>query len=137
MVSTCRNIFMMNMMTMMMIMMLMMTNYIFYLVCAAMHHPSNGPRLHLQETDQVVLHILFMIMIMMKGVPENCMFWNFCPKRGGGFHLQILFWLAFIVIVWLVWWLWHSCLKWPLEEIYNLVFEHLTYSAILVPNWNT
>ena len=47
----------------------------FHLVCAAMHHPSNGPRLHLQETDQVVLvHILFMIMIMMKGVPENCMF---------------------------------------------------------------
>ena len=31
----------------------------------------------------------------------------------------------------------HSCLKWPLEEIYNLIFEHLTYSAILVPNWNT
>ena len=31
----------------------------------------------------------------------------------------------------------HSCLKWPLEEIYNLIFEHLTYSAISVPNWNT
>ena len=31
----------------------------------------------------------------------------------------------------------HSCLKWPLEEIYNLIFEHLTYCAILVPNWNT
>ena len=31
----------------------------------------------------------------------------------------------------------HSCLKWPLGEIYNLIFEHLTYSAILVPNWNT
>ena len=31
----------------------------------------------------------------------------------------------------------HSCLKWPLEEIYNLIFEHLTYSAILVPNWTT
>ena len=28
----------------------------------------------------------------------------------------------------------HSCLKWPLEEIYNLIFEHLTYSAIWVPN---
>ena len=27
----------------------------------------------------------------------------------------------------------HSCLKWPLEEICNLIFEHLTYSAILVP----
>ena len=26
----------------------------------------------------------------------------------------------------------HSCLKWPLEEIYNLIFERLTYSAILV-----
>ena len=31
----------------------------------------------------------------------------------------------------------HSCLKWRLEEIYNLIFEHLTYSAILVPNWTT
>ena len=31
---------------------------------------------------------------------------------------------------------WHSCFKWPLEEIYNLIFERLTYSAILVPNWN-
>ena len=31
----------------------------------------------------------------------------------------------------------HSFLKWPLEEIYNLIFEHLTYSAILVPNWTT
>ena len=31
----------------------------------------------------------------------------------------------------------HSSLKWPLEEIYNLIFEHLEYSAILVPNWNT
>jgi len=31
----------------------------------------------------------------------------------------------------------HSCLKWPLEEIYNLIFEHLTYSAISVPNWKT
>ena len=31
----------------------------------------------------------------------------------------------------------HSCFKWPLEEIYNLIFEHLTHSAILVPNWNT
>ena len=24
----------------------------------------------------------------------------------------------------------HSYLKWPLKEIYNLIFEHLTYSAI-------
>ena len=31
----------------------------------------------------------------------------------------------------------HSCLIWPLEEIYNLIFEHFTYSAILVPKWNT
>ena len=29
----------------------------------------------------------------------------------------------------------HSCLKWPLEEIDNLIFEHLTYSTILIPNW--
>ena len=34
-------------------------------------------------------------------------------------------------------WEGHSCLKWPLEEIYNLIFENLTYSAILVPNWKT
>ena len=33
--------------------------------------------------------------------------------------------------------IWHSCLKWPLEEIYNLIFENLTYSAILVPYWKT
>ena len=31
----------------------------------------------------------------------------------------------------------YSCLKWRLEEIYNLISEHLTYSAIWVPNWNT
>ena len=31
----------------------------------------------------------------------------------------------------------HSCFKWPFEEIYNLIFQHLTYTAILVPNWNT
>ena len=30
-----------------------------------------------------------------------------------------------------------SYVKLKLEEIYNLIFEHLTYSAILVPNWNT
>ena len=42
-----------------MMMMMMMTNNIFCLVCATMHHPSNGPRFHLQETNQV-LHILFL-----------------------------------------------------------------------------
>ena len=32
----------------------------------------------------------------------------------------------------------HSCLKWPLKEIYNfIIFVHLSYSAIWVPNWNT
>ena len=30
-------------------------NGLFYLVCAAMHHPCNGQRLYLQETYQVVL----------------------------------------------------------------------------------
>ena len=42
-----------------MMMMMMMTDNIFCLVCATMHHPSNGPRFHLQETNQV-LHILFL-----------------------------------------------------------------------------
>ena len=32
----------------------MMRYNIFYLVCAALHHPSDGSRLHLQETHQVL-----------------------------------------------------------------------------------
>ena len=51
-----------------------------------------------------------------------------------GFQLEIIEVLDFLKppFIWR-----HSCLKWPLEEIYNLIFEHLTYSAILVPNWTT
>ena len=31
----------------------------------------------------------------------------------------------------------HSCLKWPFEDISNLISQHLTYSAIWVPNWKS
>ena len=40
-------------------MMMMMRDNLVYLVCAALHHPSDGSRLHLQETHQV----LFLIMM--------------------------------------------------------------------------
>ena len=42
-------------------MMMMMRDNLVYLVCAALHHPSDGSRLHLQETHQVLF------LIMMRG----------------------------------------------------------------------
>ena len=62
--------------------------------------------------------------------------WLLAKRNKKGINLEEL--LAGLLTVGLkVMMMVHSCLKWPLEEIYNLIFEHLTYSAILVPNWTT
>ena len=58
------------------------------------------------------------------------------PKIESSLRAFTLFALSIRIILRVVFHI-HSCLKWPLGEIYNLIFEHLTFSAILVPNWST